>query len=322
MLTRRTLLSLVALGAAWPARAAPFQSDGPARVRPLAAKGVLLDVALAGSRLVAVGERGHVLLSDDAGKQWRQAKAVPTRSTLTAVQAFGAQQLWAVGHGGVVLRSLDAGETWQLVTGQAAGPEVLLAIHLQPDGQGLAVGSFGTALRSADGGKTWEPKPLLEGEAGERHLNRILVTREGTWLVAAEGGQVLRGSGGPSLAAMKWEAVKTPYNGSLWTGMQLPSGTVLLGGMRGNLVKSSDDGRSWQHQPVADAGSLTGVAVAADGRTVLVGVDGTVLVGDAAAGTFKLQRLDDRATLTGVVAVGGGLVASSVGGMRPLELKP
>jgi photosystem II stability/assembly factor-like uncharacterized protein len=121
---------------------------------------------------------------------------------------------------------------------------------------------------------------------------------------------------------MKWEAVKTPYNGSLWTGMQLPSGTVLLGGMRGNLVKSSDDGRSWQHQPVADAGSLTGVAVAADGRTVLVGVDGTVLVGDAAAGTFKLQRLDDRATLTGVVAVGSGLVASSVGGMRPLELKP
>ena len=129
-------------------------------------------------------------------------------------------------------------------------------------------------------------------------------------------------AGGPTLAAMTWEAVKTPYAGSLWAGLQLANGTVLLGGMRGNLVKSLDDGRSWQHQAVADAGSITGVAVAANGRPVLVGVDGTVLVGDAAASRFTLQRLDDRATLTGVVAVGSGWVASSVGGMRTLELKP
>ena len=57
-----------------------MQRDGPARVRAGALRSTLLDVASAGQRLVAVGERGHVLLSDDQGKTWRQARTVPTRT--------------------------------------------------------------------------------------------------------------------------------------------------------------------------------------------------------------------------------------------------
>ena len=45
---------------------------------------LLLDVASAGSRLVAVGQRGHIIYSDDQGKTWVQAK-VPSRVLLTAV---------------------------------------------------------------------------------------------------------------------------------------------------------------------------------------------------------------------------------------------
>ena len=51
----------------------------------LAAESSLLDVAHAGSRIVGVGERGHVVLSDDNGKSWRQAKSVPTRAMLTGI---------------------------------------------------------------------------------------------------------------------------------------------------------------------------------------------------------------------------------------------
>jgi hypothetical protein len=40
--------------------------------------------ALAGGRIVAVGDYGLVILSDDA-KKFRQAKAVPTRAPLTSV---------------------------------------------------------------------------------------------------------------------------------------------------------------------------------------------------------------------------------------------
>lgn len=319
-LPRRSLLAL-GLAAAGSSFAAPYQADGPARIRPLAAKGTLLDITTAGARLVAVGERGHVLLSDDQGKTWRQAKTVPTRSTLTSVFAADAKTLWATGHGAMIITSADAGETWTVADGKADGPDVLLAIRVQPDGQGLAVGGFGTGRVTTDGGKTWKPHTLVDGEAGERHLNRIIVSAAGSWLIAAEGGHVLRGSGSGGIAGMTWAAVKTPYAGSLWTGLPLAGGVLLLGGMRGNLVRSSDDGLSWTHQPVPKAGSITGCVALADGRPLLVGVDGTVLLGDAAGSSFKLQQLDDRATLTAVARLEGGtLVAAGMAGPRPLEI--
>jgi hypothetical protein len=94
-----------------------------------------------------------------------------------------------------------------------------------------------------------------------------------------------------------------------------------MGGMRGNVVRSADDGRTWTHQAIAEAGSLTGSAALADGRPLLVGVDGTIIVGDAAAGSLRMQRLEDRGTLTAVVALpGGALVAAGLTGMRTLEV--
>jgi photosystem II stability/assembly factor-like uncharacterized protein len=315
---RRQLLA-VAAAACTPVHAA-YNADGAAKVRAGAMRSTLLDLIVAGKRLVAVGERGHVLLSDDEGKTWRQARAVPTRTTLTCVHATDANTLWAAGHGGMILRSADAGESWAVVTGNADGPDVLLCIRVDADGRGLAMGGFGIALATADGGKTWQPVSLMLGEAGERHLNRLFVSQAGTWLIAGEGGQVLRSTDRGDPAAMKWTAVKTPYNGSLWTGLALPSGALLACGMRGNIVRSADDGLTWKHLPIAGAGSFTGAAVLPDGRPVLVGVDGTFVVGDAAGESFRLRRLDDRATLTATVALpGGGLVAASAAGPRQLE---
>src|SRR5262245_5090243 len=89
---RRFGLSVVAAlaagGLASPSLAQLDPNDSankPAEQAPLAATSLLLDLAVAGDRYVAVGERGHVLLSDDHGATWRQAKSVPTRVMLTAV---------------------------------------------------------------------------------------------------------------------------------------------------------------------------------------------------------------------------------------------
>ena len=50
---------------------------------PLAARSLILDVADGGDRAIAVGERGHVLVSESRRGDWRQVENVPTRSTLT-----------------------------------------------------------------------------------------------------------------------------------------------------------------------------------------------------------------------------------------------
>ena len=81
---------------------------------PLAAHSLLLDIARAGDRLVAVGERGHVLLSDDDGETWKQVQ-VPTRTMLTAVHFLDDKLGFAVGHDAVILRTEDGGSIWQRV---------------------------------------------------------------------------------------------------------------------------------------------------------------------------------------------------------------
>src|SRR5512134_1715805 len=96
-------MSLLACSAAFAAPQAPV---GPALERPALAsrhaqRSVLLGAAQAGARLVAVGERGIVLLSDDEGAHWEQVP-VPVSVSLTAVRFADERLGWAVGHGGVV----------------------------------------------------------------------------------------------------------------------------------------------------------------------------------------------------------------------------
>ena len=74
---------------------------------------LLLDVVEAGNRVVAVGEQGIVLISDDAGISWRQAE-VPVSVLLTAITFTDESTGWAVGHDGVVLKTIDGGENWRV----------------------------------------------------------------------------------------------------------------------------------------------------------------------------------------------------------------
>ena len=85
--------------------------DTPAMSTLKAHKSLLLDVISVGERLVAVGERGHIILSDDEGRTWRQA-TVPVITTLTAVYFVNDNTGWAVGHDAVVLNTQDGGLTW------------------------------------------------------------------------------------------------------------------------------------------------------------------------------------------------------------------
>ena len=290
--------------------------SGAARKRPLAVKSLCLDLTRAGERLVAVGERGHVLLSDDQGAQWRQAAAVPTRATLTSVFATDSRSLWAVGHGGTILHSADAGENWQRVASPAEAGDVLLSIRVEADGSGLAVGGFGLALHSRDGGARWTRQALVDGEAGERHLNRIFVAGASKWLIAAESGHLMLSDD----RGQRWQAVKTPYAGSLWGGLALANGALLACGMRGNVVRSLDGGRVWTHQAVADAGSFTAAAQRADGLLALVGVDGTLVISNDGGATLKRLAQDDRSSLTGAVFLpSGALAVSSSAGVRLIK---
>ena len=92
------------------------------QILPLAEKSLLLDGQVIGDRIIVVGERGHILLSEDHGVSWQQQE-VPTRANLTSVFFIDPANGWAAGHdgrarhgGGFVRgarhRTIGAGAIW------------------------------------------------------------------------------------------------------------------------------------------------------------------------------------------------------------------
>ena len=127
-----------------------------AEMQPLATESMLLDATRSGQRIVAVGERGHVVFSDD-GANWKQAEHVPTRSTLTTVVGHGGR-LWAGGHDAVILTSGDGGETWSRQYFDPDRQQAVMDMHFTSENDGVAMGSYGLYLVTSDGGRTWKDR--------------------------------------------------------------------------------------------------------------------------------------------------------------------
>lgn len=304
---RRGLLSLALCSTlAWgqtPGAPVNLQAQ-PAKVNAAATSATILGATLAGQRIVAVGDYGTVLLSDDAGQSFRQSAKVPLSSTLTAVSFADAKQGWAVGHWGAILHTADGGESWEIQRLDTEEDRPLFSVHFFNARDGVAVGLWSLVLRTEDGGKTWTASELPappEGGKGDRNLFKAFVSPRGSLFVAAERGAVLRSDD----HGRSWRYLMTGYKGSFWSGVGLADGTLLVGGLRGTIYRSGDDGHSWQAVNSGVKSSLTDLLAVGD-KVVGVGLDG-VQVDSADRGlSFSWTQRDDRLSLTAAAALGNG----------------
>lgn len=338
----------LALGAA-PPYALADAADAPgavtaARLRPAAiARGatqaVMLGAAHAGARIVAVGERGIILLSDDQGKHWRQA-AVPVSVTLTAVRFADSRRGVAVGHAGVVLATADGGEHWQLaLDGQRAAALVLSAAQARSDaaavrdaqrlvadgadkplldvclldgGRMLAVGAYGLAFGSDDGGRSWTSwMERLDNPKG-LHLNTVR-RRGDTILVGGERALALLSSDG----GRSFRRLDVPYQGSFFTAELPAGGAMVLAGLRGHAWRSADGGHSWQQLASPMPVSITASTVRADGSLLFANQAGLLLTVQGEA----LTPLPGAPLppLSGLLELDhGGLLALTIQGVMPV----
>ncbi len=311
------LTLLVASPAAAGPRAAPVTAAlklQPAELTTAATKAMMLSAARAGTRMVVVGDRGIVLLSDDDGATFRQARSVPVRSTLTAVCFAGEKTGWAVGHWGAVLRTDDAGESWKVQRTDTSADQPLFSVYFKDAEHGWAVGLWSLMIETADGGKTWTPvrlpAPPGSGGKADRNLMKIFADRAGTLFVAAEQGSVLRSEDGQT-----WSYVDTGYKGTFWTGIALTNGTLLVGGLRGTIYRSVDGGRSWRESKTDLRSSITDFGEAG-GKVIAVGLDGASFESDDGGATFHSSQREDRLPFTALaVAANGHLVKFSKQGV-------
>jgi len=239
-----------------------------AEIQPLAAHSMLLDIVRIGQRFVAVGERGHVVYSDD-GERWQQAETVPTRSTLTTVFSHG-NRLWAGGHDAVIITSGDYGKTWSRQFFDPDRQQAVMDLYFTDEQSGVAIGSYGLYLVTHDGGLTWE-EDVVDPD-NEFHLNAMVRFADGRRMIAGEAGYSYRSfDDGAS-----WEALNLPYPGSMWGAIVSAPDCVVFFGLRGHAMESCDFGDSWLELKTGTQSSLSAGTVQ-EGTLVLVGNSGSVL---------------------------------------------
>ncbi len=306
-------------------------------------------VAAAGERIVAVGARGLIVLSDDAGASWSQVES-PVSSDLLGVYFPSKLQGWAVGHDGVVLHSADQGQSWikqfdgrqaalQLVThftqhaaagNQTAaayldgvklnykdGPEqALMDVWFSDDQHGFVAGTFGTLLATRDGGKTWES--WMERVDNPEFLHYMAIAGAGDEIfIASERGLVFRFD----KASARFNPVETGYAGSFF-GIEVTPAAVVAAGLRGTAYKSLDQGVSWSPIQTGIAVALSDVQALPDGRFLLVSVDGRVSISDVHIDEFKPVITSRPGRYSSLALLPGGkAVTVGYSGARPVSLK-
>lgn len=300
-----------------PATADPASLD--AERLPKVDKSLLLDVlALDGTATspgyVAVGERGHVLLSAD-GVAWTQAEHVPTRATLNSVAGNG-DLLWAVGHDGVILHSSDAGQHWQRQRVAPYSPDdsdpshgiPLLDVFFVDAQHGYAIGAYRLLLETRDGGASWTQRPLTADVAD---ADTVVASPSPSDAVVDDGVEewnfsadelVLEDNADPHLNAIArtgsgalviagergavfrsrdlgdtWQRLKLPYQGSMFGVLAWQDDHILVFGLRGNVFESRDLGDSWIQLESGTRANLMGGSALPDGGVVIVGANGIVL---------------------------------------------
>jgi photosystem II stability/assembly factor-like uncharacterized protein len=325
--------------------------DQPAGLSAKAAGVVQLSIARAGNRLVSVGERGVVLVSDNHGKSWRQSK-VPVSVSLTRVAFVDEKSGWAIGHGGVVLATTDGGDTWvkqldgigaakleldaaqtdaqahassveaqrrmadaqRLVEDGADKP--LLALHFFDAKRGLVVGAYGTAFSTVDGGQTWKSMMGSLAAANGRHLYSIQPLGDSLLLVGEQGLVLKSTDGGATFAKLAF-----PGRGTLFGALTSKAGDgLLVYGLKGNAFRSADAGTHWDKVEMPPVSLVAGIRLN-DGAMLLADESGQLHRSEDAGLHFKSVALKRPAVLAALVqAQDGTVVGSGMRGNAPLAL--
>jgi photosystem II stability/assembly factor-like uncharacterized protein len=278
----------------------------------LAPKSLLLDIINTGIQLVAVGERGHILLSADCGGSWIQSR-VETRSTINAVHFVDQNTGWAVGHDSVILKTTDGGKNWYLQFSDIKAEQPLFDIWFSDRMHGLAIGAYGLYMETIDGGVTWIKKQI---GIDDFHLYSIAVSVSGHMIIAGESGSLYSSVD----KGETWARLESPYHGSYFGALSVADHQFIVFGMRGNIYKSDDDGESWNSIHSNTESTLESGYISPEGTIILVGHNGMQLVSSDNGVSFSSRSSSNRHNYSAITACSSGdMIAVGQSGIERLQ---
>ncbi len=291
--------------------------DSPAIPVKAPTRAVLVAITLAGNRIVAAGEHGVIIYSDDAGKTWEQA-SVPIDTTLTCVAFVSPLIGWSAGHFGVILATGDGGKTWQLQLNGIQANHLTLVAAQQADAQNSTVpgaafalrranhfveegpdkpfltllvfssqkvmvfGAYRLAMITTDGGRTWADWSLHIYDRLSHNIYEANKIGLNIYLVG-EAGLVFRSTDNGNTFLPLTPASDVTLLGIVGTN---PDSLVVFG-VAGAAFRSTDQGKSWVPLNVATEDDITAGCILESGAILLVSETGAFLLSKDNGATFQ-----------------------------------
>ena len=198
----------------------------------------------------AVGDAGTLLSTTNGGASW-SAVAVATPNALLSVDQRGAK-VWVVGAEGTAWRSTNGGASFSPVRLKLdARADVRCVTMLSPDSLWIA-GGGGFIRFSADGGATW----TFQQHTLQAPITRLISSGNGVWVTNSTNRVVMSSIN----RGATWRFPATTSVTRSWSSRSAVSGSTrgdgfalnpvnkhtIYCGMGANVLRSRDEGMSWQ----------------------------------------------------------------------------
>jgi photosystem II stability/assembly factor-like uncharacterized protein len=302
----------------------------------------LVAITRAGTRLVAAGEHGVIIYSDDNGTSWTQA-SVPVDVTITCMQFATPQIGWAAGAFGVILNTTDGGANWRLqlqglevnqltlAAAQAAtaansnvpgapfalrranffaqsGPSkpFLSVLALSPQ-QVIVFGAYRMTVMTTDAGKDWTDWSLHIYDRLSNNLYAALRVAD-TIYVVGEAGLVFASTDGGNT----FLPIPTPATATLFGLIAAADGSITVFGVAGTCLRTEDGGKNWTQIALPTSNNLTSGRVLRSNAVLIASEDGSLFISKDNGATYKnLSGLPNVAIFDFEEAANGDLILIS-----------
>lgn len=211
---------------------------------PVSLQSMLLD---ARGRLLVCGPVSTILRSADEGRTWSVRQPIPDAADgfLKQLVANGSTLL-AMGSPGIIMRSTDDGQNWQATDSTPGDRGFAYTIALDP-GLFLAARLDGLLLRSDDDGQHWKEVGSIAKGLSSLHFDSASRT---TWAMGQSA--FLRSDD----LGLTWRNVALPEAAHVGYMLRTDKGSLLGFGDRGSIVRSVDQGNTWQQVGLINESSL------------------------------------------------------------------
>jgi photosystem II stability/assembly factor-like uncharacterized protein len=144
-------------------------------------------------------------------------------------------------------------------------------------------------MRTTDGGENWEHVlHTTENDSFYHVFDFAPLSEQGRFFIAGEAGLFMIGDINTQTATL---VENVPWEGSFFTSIAAADGSIVLGGLRGRMFRTIDEGQTWDEVQKPPGSSLVASVRLEDDRLIFAGIAGDMVISSDNGATFSRLML-------------------------------